>query len=71
VIAFALPASAQVKNGEFTGLVTDPSVDVVSQARVVIHNLGTDYKLEVRTNDDGICLARPGARSTRASCSSD
>ena len=41
LIAFGLPASSQVQNGEFTGLITDPSGAVVNQARVLIHNLGT------------------------------
>jgi outer membrane receptor protein involved in Fe transport len=58
LIALALPASSQVQNGEFTGLITDPSGAVVNQARVVIHNLGTGYTLEARSNDAGIYAAR-------------
>ena len=58
LIAFGLPASSQVQNGEFTGLITDPSGAVVNQARVLIHNLGTGFTLEVRSNEDGIYKGR-------------
>ena len=49
---------SQVQNGEFTGLITDPSGAVVSQARVLIHNLGTGFTLEVRSNHDGVYEGR-------------
>jgi hypothetical protein len=58
LITFALPAASQVQNGEFTGLITDPSGAVVNQAGVLIHNLGTGYTLEVRSNEAGIYTAR-------------
>jgi outer membrane receptor protein involved in Fe transport len=58
LITFALPASSQVQNGEFTGLITDPSGAVVNQARVLIHNLGTGYTLEIRSNEDGVYKGR-------------
>jgi len=58
LIAFGLPASSQVQNGEFTGLITDPSGAVINQARVLIHNLGTGLTLEVRSNGDGIYMGR-------------
>jgi outer membrane receptor protein involved in Fe transport len=58
LLSLVLPASSQVQNGEFTGLITDPSGAVVNQARVVIHNLGTGYTLELRSNDAGIYTAR-------------
>ena len=58
LIAFGLPASSQVQNGEFTGLITDPSGAVINQARVLIHNLGTGFTLEVRSNEDGIYKGR-------------
>ena len=58
LITFALPASSQVQNGEFTGLITDPSGAVVNQARVLIHNLGTGYTLEVHSNEDGVYTGR-------------
>src|SRR5438477_12416807 len=58
LITFALPASSQVQNGEFTGLITDPSGAVITQARVLIHNLGTGFTLDVRSNGDGIYEGR-------------
>jgi Carboxypeptidase regulatory-like domain len=58
LIAFAIPASSQIQNGEFTGLITDSSGAVINQARVLIHNLGTDYTLEVRSSQDGVYRGR-------------
>lgn len=58
LITFGLPASSQVQNGEFTGLITDPSGAVINQARVLIHNLGTGFTLEVHSNGDGIYQGR-------------
>ena len=58
LIALVLPVSSQVQNGEFTGLITDPSGAVVNQARVLIHNLGTGYTLETRSNEVGIYAAK-------------
>jgi hypothetical protein len=58
LIAISLPASSQVQNGEFTGLITDSSGAVINQARVLIHNLGTGFTLEVRSNEDGIYKGR-------------
>ena len=58
LIVFGLPASSQVQNGAFTGLITDASGAVINQARVLIHNLGTGYTLEVRSNEDGVYMGR-------------
>src|SRR5437762_13429878 len=58
LIAFALPASSQVQNGEFAGQITDPSGAIVNQARVLIHSLGTGYTLEVHSNQEGVYLGR-------------
>lgn len=54
LITFALLASPQVHNGDFTGLITDSSGAVANQARVLIRNLGTGYTLEVRCNESGV-----------------
>jgi hypothetical protein len=58
LIIFSLQALSQVQNGEFTGLITDPSGAVVKEARVLIHNLATGYTLEVRSNEDGVYKGR-------------
>lgn len=58
LIAFGLPALSQVQNGEFTGLITDTSGAVVNRARVLIHNLGTGFTLEVSSNEDGVYRGR-------------
>ena len=58
LIAFGFPASSQVQNGEFTGRITDPSGAVVSQARVLIHNLETGLVLELRSDEDGVYNGR-------------
>src|SRR5882762_4459033 len=58
LIALVLPVSSQVQNGEFTGLITDPSGAVVNHAQVLIHNLGTGYTLEVRSNEVGVYKGR-------------
>src|SRR4051794_18914264 len=58
LVASVLPALSQVQNGEFTGLITDPSGAVINQARVLIHNLGTGFTLEERSNGDGIYIGR-------------
>ena len=58
LIMFVLPGFSQIQNGEFTGLITDPSGAAVNNARVLIRNLGTGYILEVSSNTDGIYNGR-------------
>jgi hypothetical protein len=58
LITFAVSASPQVQNGEFSGLITDPSGAVVNHARVLIRNLETDNTLEVSSNEGGIYKGR-------------
>src|SRR5215831_7859942 len=54
LMTFGLLAASQVQNGDFIGVITDPSGAVIGQARVLIHNLGTGYTLEVHSNQDGL-----------------
>src|SRR5215475_5333842 len=58
LMTFGLPAAAQVQNGDFIGVITDPSGAVIGHARVLIHNLGTGYTLEVHSNQDGLYKAQ-------------
>jgi hypothetical protein len=58
ILIIVVPAWSQVQNGDITGLITDPSGAVISQARVRIHNQETGYTLELRSNQDGIYTSR-------------
>jgi outer membrane receptor protein involved in Fe transport len=57
-LSFSLCAGAQIQNGQITGTVADPSGAVVADATVIIRNLGTDYEIDVDTNDAGIYSAK-------------
>ena len=58
VLVFSFPALAQIQNGQFTGLVVDPSGAVVPSTRVTVTNLGTGLSVTVPTNDSGFYTAR-------------
>jgi len=53
VLTLALGAFAQVQNGQFTGLVTDPSGAAIANAKVAVVNLGTNYAVSTTTNSSG------------------
>ncbi len=55
----ALPACVlcQIQNGQFTGVIEDPTGANLSNARVSIKNLGTGYQLVVYSNEAGIYAA--------------
>lgn len=53
----AMPASAQVQNGIFTGTVTDPQGASAPEAEVQIINVGTNFTVTVKTNSDGLYRA--------------
>ena len=62
-LSFALPLSASGPTGTITGTVTDPTGAVVSNARIVVHNEGTNAKREAKSNNDGdytVALLPPG-----------
>ena len=52
-----LPVSSQVQNGQFTGIVTDPTGAAIAGAHVTVRNLDTGFRLELRTNDAGQFVA--------------
>ena len=58
VLAFTVSSWAQttVGTGSITGTVTDPTGAVVSGARVVIINVGTNQSLNLTANSSGCLL---------------
>ena len=52
-----LPVSSQVQNGQFTGIVTDPTGAAIAGAHVTVRNLDTGFRLDLRTNDAGQFVA--------------
>ena len=60
LILFFVPAGVlcQIQNGQFTGVIEDPSGANVPSARVVIKNVDTGYELVVHSNEIGIYAAQ-------------
>jgi outer membrane receptor protein involved in Fe transport len=54
-----LPLAAQVDTGILSGRVTDNSGLVVPGAKVVVLNTGTNYRLQLATNTDGLYVSPP------------
>ena len=56
----ALPACVlcQVQNGQFTGVIGDPTGANVASARILIKNLETGYEMVVHSNEVGIFAAQ-------------
>jgi Carboxypeptidase regulatory-like domain/TonB-dependent Receptor Plug Domain/TonB dependent receptor len=50
----SLVASAQVQNGQITGVVSDPSGAVVPRASIHVRNLATGYQADFESNGSGI-----------------
>ena len=57
-LAVSVGAMAQVQNGDITGIVTDPSGAVISNAPVTVRNLNTGYEVRLQTNDLGSYIAQ-------------
>jgi len=53
VMLFALTMMAQVQNGQFSGVVTDPSGAAVPNAKVTITNQATNLSVTVTSNQTG------------------
>jgi Carboxypeptidase regulatory-like domain len=53
-----LPSSAQIQNGQFTGIITDPSDAVVANASVKVTNTRTGYSVVVYSNEAGLWSAQ-------------
>jgi hypothetical protein len=58
LLALAVGAYAQVTNGQFTGVVTDPSGAAIANAKVTVTNLGTNQSVTLTTNQAGLYNAR-------------
>src|SRR5437868_11178512 len=58
LLALSLGAFAQIQNGQFTGVVTDPSGAAIANAKVTVTNLGTNATTVATTNQSGIFAAR-------------
>src|SRR3989441_6737492 len=58
ILALSLPSLAQIQNGQFTGVVMDPSGAVIPGATLTIKNLDTGLALTTISNDSGLYTAR-------------
>jgi hypothetical protein len=53
IVGFAATAVAQVQNGQFAGVVTDPSGAAIANASVTVTNLGTNRTVTAVTSQSG------------------
>ena len=53
VLALSFSAFAQVQNGQFTGIVTDPTGAAIANAKVMVKNAATDFSVSTTTNSSG------------------
>ncbi len=58
VLVLALGALAQVQNGQFTGVVTDPSGAAIANAKVTVTNPSTNFSVTTTTNQSGSYSAK-------------
>src|SRR5712691_2933436 len=58
IVILSLPSLAQIQNGQFTGVVTDPSGAVIPGATLTVKNLDTGLTLTTTSNDSGLYTAR-------------
>jgi hypothetical protein len=58
VMLLALGAVAQVQNGQFTGVVTDPSGAAITNAKVTVTNPSTNFTVTTTTNQSGSYSAK-------------
>ena len=58
IIALSVASTAQIQNGQFTGVVTDPSGAVIPGATITVRNLDTGLALTTISNDSGLYTAR-------------
>jgi Carboxypeptidase regulatory-like domain/TonB dependent receptor len=58
LLALSLTAFAQIQNGQFTGVVTDPSGASVANAQVTVINVATNLSVKTTTNQEGTYVAK-------------
>src|ERR1700733_9257452 len=58
VVILTISALAQVQNGQFTGIVTDPSGAAIANAKVTVQNTGTNLSMTLTTTDGGLYVAK-------------
>src|SRR5215831_15389100 len=58
ILSLSFPCLAQVQNGQFTGVVTDPTGAAIVGASVTVKNLDTGLSLTTSTNNSGFYTAR-------------
>ena len=58
IIALSVASTAQIQNGQFTGVVMDPSGAVIPGATLTVKNLETGLTLTTISNDSGLYTAR-------------
>ena len=58
LLLMVLSASAQVQNGQLTGVVTDPSGAAIPNAKVTVTNTGTNLSVNISTNQSGLFTAK-------------
>ena len=58
MLLLALGAVAQVQNGQFTGVVTDPSGAAIPNAKVTVTNMGTSLSVTSTSNQNGVYVVK-------------
>jgi len=58
LLVSSLNAIAQVQNGQFTGVVTDPSGAALANASVTVTNTATNFAVAATTNQTGIYVVK-------------
>src|SRR5712691_7994105 len=58
IVILSLAMAAQIQNGQFTGVVTDPRGAVIPGATLTVKNLDTGLTLTTTSNDSGLYTAR-------------
>jgi carboxypeptidase family protein len=54
LLMLSLGAIAQIQNGQFTGIVTDPTGAAIANAKVTVANIGTNLSVTATTDQTGL-----------------